>query len=101
MTHGTSYGYKIGCRCGDCRRAAVAAKRRWRDKARAEGAPILLSRTRSNPRPERDLSWHLSGLRRADILVGHCAADQALRHVLPGCPCARARHHVSLHRQGL
>lgn len=30
MTHGTTTGYKHGCRCEHCRAASAAAKRRYR-----------------------------------------------------------------------
>jgi len=37
--HGTAYRYKQGCRCGECREAQRIARRKTRDRARAENRP--------------------------------------------------------------
>lgn len=39
MSHGTSYRYDQGCRCDECRKAKMLARRHERDKARAQGRP--------------------------------------------------------------
>lgn len=42
--HGTSSRYDAGCRCDECRTAKTAHAKKWRDRRRASGNPVVSKR---------------------------------------------------------
>jgi hypothetical protein len=90
MKHGTKYSYDQGCRCDECRQATTIARRRFRDRARAQRSPAYL----------QELAQSREAKRRRHGRCRICGAETSY-YGAPGLPVGDRCRRCAAAEQGL